>query len=102
MRRTGLTSQIRVIHEVSRETYGSPRVHAKLHAQGIPCCENTVAKLMQQAKIVPKSNRGLRVRAHLGPSYYRTRCYRRAIAMVSLRSEYEYQRVRDQCSQVIL
>ena len=58
MRRTGLTSQIRVIHEVSRETYGSPRVHAELHAQGIPCCENTVAKLMQQAKIVPKAIEG--------------------------------------------
>ena len=61
VRRTGLTSQIQAIREASRETYGSPRVHAELHAQGIPCCENTVAKLMRQAKIVPKAIRRFRV-----------------------------------------
>ena len=31
------------IHAASRETYGAPRVHAKLHAKGVPCCRNTVA-----------------------------------------------------------
>ncbi len=60
-RRTGLTLQIQAIHNASRETYGSPRVHAELHAQGVPCCENTVAKLMRQAKIAPKSIRRFRV-----------------------------------------
>jgi putative transposase len=61
VRRTELTSQIRVIHDESRQTYGSPRVHAELHAQGVPCCQNTVAKLMRQAKIAPKAIRRFRV-----------------------------------------
>jgi transposase InsO family protein len=54
LRRTGLTSQIRTIHDASRHTYGSPRVHAELFSQGVPCCRNTVAKLMRMANIVPK------------------------------------------------
>ena len=61
VRRTELTSQIQVVHDASRQTYGSPRVHVELHAQGVPCCENTVAKLMRQAKIAPKSISRFRV-----------------------------------------
>jgi putative transposase len=61
LRRTGLTSQIQAIHETSRHTYGSPRVHAELLAQGVPCCQNTVAKLMREAKITPKAIRRFRV-----------------------------------------
>jgi putative transposase len=61
VRRTELTSQIQVIHDESRQTYGSPRVHAELHAQGVTCCQNTVAKLMRQAKIAPKAIRRFRI-----------------------------------------
>src|SRR5450432_3903771 len=61
VRRTELTSQIQVIHDESRQTYGSPRVHAELHAQGVACCQNTVAKLMRQAKIAPKAIRRFRL-----------------------------------------
>jgi putative transposase len=61
VRRTGLTSQIQAIHDASRQTYGSPRVHAELHAQGVSCCQNTVAKLMRKAKIAPKAIRRFRV-----------------------------------------
>src|SRR5450432_2341846 len=61
LRRTGLTSQIRTIHDASRHTYGSPRVHAELHAQGVACCRNTVAKLMRKANIVSKAIRRFRV-----------------------------------------
>jgi putative transposase len=61
VRRTGLTSQIRTIHEASRHTYGSPRVHAELFSQGVPCCRNTVAKLMRKANIVPRAIRRFRV-----------------------------------------
>ena len=60
-RQTKLTERIREIHAASRETYGAPRVHAELHAQGVPCCRNTVAKLMRQAQIVPRSIRRFRV-----------------------------------------
>jgi transposase InsO family protein len=60
-RQAALTSRIREVHEASRQTYGAPRVHAELHAQGVPCCRNTVARLMRQAQIVPRSVRRFRV-----------------------------------------
>jgi putative transposase len=59
-RRLGLTSRIQSIHEASRHTYGSPRVHAELFSQGIVCCRNTVAKLMRSANIAPKAIRRFR------------------------------------------
>jgi putative transposase len=61
LRRSGLTSQIRTIHDASRHTYGSPRVHAELFSQGVSCCRNTVAKLMRRANIVPRAIRRFRV-----------------------------------------
>jgi transposase InsO family protein len=60
-RQWDLTSQIQQIHAASRETYGSPRVHAELRAQGIECSRNTVAKLMRRAQIMPKAIRRFRV-----------------------------------------
>ena len=60
-RRVALTAQIRSIHAASRESYGAPRVHVELRAQGVPCCENTVAKLMRRASILPRSIRRFRV-----------------------------------------
>ncbi len=47
-RRGQLRQQIRDIFAESRGTYGSPRVHAELVARGIPCCQKTVAKIMQR------------------------------------------------------
>ena len=35
-RQAALTSHIREVHVASRQTYGAPRVHAELHAQGVP------------------------------------------------------------------
>jgi putative transposase len=60
-RQTSLTSEIIAIHVASRHTYGAPRIHAELCARGIPCCLNTVAKLMRQASIMPKAIRRFRV-----------------------------------------
>jgi len=60
-RQAQLGAQIRAIHAQSRATYGSPRVHAELIAQGERCCRNTVAKLMRRAGIVPKTVRRFRV-----------------------------------------
>ena len=60
-RQWDLTSQIQLIHAASRQTYGSPRIHAELCAQGVPCSRNTVAKLMRQAQIMPKAIRRFRV-----------------------------------------
>lgn len=61
-RRVALTEQIRDIHRASRQTYGSPRVHAELLASGQPCNRKTVARCMKQAGIQAKSHRRFRVR----------------------------------------
>ena len=50
-RQEELTEKIRLAHEQSRRTYGSPRIAAELKDQGVPVCANTVAKLMKQAQI---------------------------------------------------
>jgi len=44
-----LLSQIQNIHERSRGTYGTPRVHAELRARGIRCGRKRVARLMGRA-----------------------------------------------------
>jgi putative transposase len=46
---TALTEKIRKIHERSRQTYGSPRVHAELRALGTHCGRKRVARLMRRA-----------------------------------------------------
>ena len=60
-RQVDLTARIRTIHQASRESYGAPRVHVELLAQAVPCCRNTVAKLMHKAEILPKAIRRFRV-----------------------------------------
>ena len=47
-----LTAQIRTIHERSRATYGTPRIHAELRAQGVRCGRKRVARLMRGAGLV--------------------------------------------------
>jgi putative transposase len=44
-----LTQQIGTIHARSRETYGAPRVHAELAAQGTLVGRKRVARLRQAA-----------------------------------------------------
>ena len=41
-----LVEQIRQVHHDSRQTYGSPRIHAGLNKRGIACGRNRVARLM--------------------------------------------------------
>ena len=43
-----LVEQIKDIHQQSRQTYGSPRVHDELGDLGVNCSENRVARLMRQ------------------------------------------------------
>jgi putative transposase len=44
-----LTETIREIHKRSRETYGSPRVHAELRTLGTRCSRKRVERLMRKA-----------------------------------------------------
>ena len=60
-RHQALTEKIRYFHQVSRETYGSPRIRKDLLESGERVGENTVALLMQRADIVPKTVRKFRV-----------------------------------------
>jgi putative transposase len=39
--------------EASRQTYGSPRVHEDLRAQGVPCSRRVIERLMRAAGITP-------------------------------------------------
>lgn len=61
-RREQLVESIRKVHQQSRQTYGSPRVHRDLRAQGVACSENTVAKLMRQSELRSKAQRRFIVR----------------------------------------
>jgi transposase InsO family protein len=56
-RRQDLMQQIRQVHTASRCTYGSPRVHAELAERDVKVCLNTVARLMNQARICSKVRR---------------------------------------------
>jgi len=49
-----LDHRIREVHMASRQTYGAPRIHAELSAQGIACCRNTVARLMRRGTATTK------------------------------------------------
>jgi putative transposase len=52
-----LLEQIRAIHARSRGTYGVPRVHAELAAQGVHVGRKRVARLMQAAGLAGVSRR---------------------------------------------
>ena len=65
-----LTRVIRLIHGESDGTYGSPRIHAELQEDGIPCGEAKVARLMHQAglKGCPKRRFRVTTRSGLAPA----------------------------------
>lgn len=54
---TALTEKIRAIHERSRGTYGAPRIHAELTAQGVHVGRKRVARLMRAAGLEGVSRR---------------------------------------------
>ena len=54
---TALTERVRTIHAVSRGTYGAPRVHAELAAEGVQVGKNRVARLMRDAGVTGVSRR---------------------------------------------
>ena len=52
-----LLPAIRAIFMMSRQTYGSPRIHAELKSQGFNCSRRRVARLMRKAKLAAKMRR---------------------------------------------
>ena len=56
-----LVSQIKAVHQASYETYGSPRVHAELVAQGYVCGRHRIARLMRLHGIQAKQCRRGRI-----------------------------------------
>lgn len=56
-----LLKKIRRIFYTNREVYGAPRIHRVLQDEGIVCGLNRVARLMQQARLVPKTIKKFRV-----------------------------------------
>ena len=56
-----LADAIRQVHQTSRASYGSPRIHAALQAAGMRCSRKRVARLMQQQQLKGKTRRRFRV-----------------------------------------
>jgi putative transposase len=55
-----LTAQIQVVHRASRGTYGAPRIHADLAAQGVRVGRKRVARLMRTVGLQGVSRRTFR------------------------------------------
>ncbi len=58
--RDDLVVAIKAVHDEVKARYGSPRIHAELAAWGLPCCVNTVARLMRREGIAAKTKRKFR------------------------------------------
>ena len=56
-----LLTRIRALHEVSKQTYGSPRMTAALQAEGHCCSKNRVAKLMRENDIASEAVKKFKV-----------------------------------------
>ena len=50
-------SKVKTAFQAHRCVYGSPRVHAELHAQGIHCARKRVARLMREQGLFAKRPR---------------------------------------------
>jgi putative transposase len=56
-----LMARVRIIHEESGETYGAPRVHQELQAEGLPASPKRVARLMREDGLVARPRKRYRV-----------------------------------------
>ncbi len=61
-----LTQLIRAVHAESDGTYGSPRIHAELTAEGVACGRAKVARLMHKAGLKGCPKRRFRVTTRSG------------------------------------
>ena len=56
-----LMARVRIIHAESGETYGAPRVHLELQAEGLPASPKRVARLMREEGLVARPRKAPRV-----------------------------------------
>jgi putative transposase len=56
-----LMAHVRIIHAESGETYGAPRVHRELQAEGLPVSPKRVARLMRADGLVARPRKRARV-----------------------------------------
>lgn len=56
-----LMARVRIIHRESGETYGAPRVHRELQAEGLPASPKRVARLMREEGLVARPRKRRRV-----------------------------------------
>ena len=64
-----LADRIRGIHEYSRGTYGSPRIHAEMAAQGVHVGRKRIARLMKENALQGVSRRKWTTTTVRSPSY---------------------------------
>ena len=57
-----LTARIRLIHDKSDGTYGSPRITAELRVEGTSCGKNRVARLMKQEGLASESVKKFKIK----------------------------------------
>lgn len=62
-----LLEKIKETHEKSRQTYGSPRIHAELSMQGEICSRKRVARLMKQAGLQAKMRKRYKLTTKANP-----------------------------------
>ncbi len=56
-----LMARVQIIHAESGETYGAPRVHQELQAEGLPASPKRVARLMREEGLVGRPPKRARV-----------------------------------------
>lgn len=56
-RRAPLAAKVRKVFKASRGTYGSPRVHQELRAEGVLVTRKTVASIMQEEGLVARTKK---------------------------------------------
>ena len=57
-----LMARVRMIHAESGQSYGAPRVHTELQAEGLPASQKRVARLMREEGLVARPRTAPRIR----------------------------------------
>jgi len=79
-----LAGKIKTAFQSNRCVYGSPRLHAELHAQGWNCARKRVARLMQELDLVAKRPRHQRSRRKVRREQQSLRtCFNRTFMLIS-------------------